>query len=345
MAELPPDYDSNADTGGIAATRPDGGSSGSTPRWVKILGIHALIVGLLFLILHLTLNGPGGHGPSGRLKPLDAEAIGQAAGTKAMTSEDGAVRIGWARDDIKVMVDKMPMKSFAGLASVAAFQSAQHGAIVMGDMVVFQDEVTPAMDAAFKHGLEVTGLHNHFFFDEPKVWFMHIGGSGDAEKLAAGVKAAWDASKEVRKQNPQPADSFPGSVADANGSLNVKQIEEVLGHKSQAQDGVVKISIRREGQMHGVKIGRSMGLSTAVAFSGSDDYAAVYGDFIMTGGEVQPVLKALREHGIHIVALHNHMVGEEPAFYFTHFWGKGPAKELAQGIKAALEVQRRATTS
>ena len=104
----------------------------------------------------------------------------------------------------------------------------------------------------------------------------------------------------------------------------------------------MKVSIGREGEMHGVKIGGSMGLGTWAAFSGSNDYAAVDGDFIMTGREVQPVLKALRKHGIHIVALHNHMIGEEPAFFFTHYWGKGPAEELAKGIKAGLEAQRQA---
>ena len=152
--------------------------------------------------LAIAQEKPGGH--------LNAKAIGQAAGTKATTTDDGVVRIGWARDDVKVTVDKMPLKPFAGLGSWAAFQSGPHGAMVMGDTVVFQDEVTPAMDAAFEHGLEVTALHNHFFFDEPKVYFMHIGGQGDPKQLAAGVKAVWDAIKDVRKKNPQPAESFPG---------------------------------------------------------------------------------------------------------------------------------------
>ncbi|HEV8579516.1 MAG TPA: DUF1259 domain-containing protein [Thermoanaerobaculia bacterium] len=288
------------------------------------------------------LVGGGGRMPGGSDGRLDAEAIGKAAGTKAMTAEDGVVAIRWVRDDVKVTVDKMPLKPFAGLGSVAAFHRGRRGAMVMGDMVVFQDEVTPAMDAAFRNGLEVTGLHNHFAFDEPKVYFMHIGGSGDAEKLAAGVKAIWDAIKEVRKKNPQPADNLPGKVPEAKGSLSAEEIEHILGRKGRAQGGVVMISIGREGQMHGVKIGESMGLGTTVAFSGGDDYAVVYGDFIMTGAEVQPVLRTLRQHGTHIVALHNHMIGEAPPFYFAHFWGKGPAKELAQGIKAALEVQREA---
>jgi hypothetical protein len=349
MADLSSYPDSDSDTGDSAGVGPGQATIG-VPRWVKVFGIIALALVLLFVILHLTSGGLGGHAlhqsltqEKERHNHLDAEAIGKAAGTKAMTTEDGVVRIGWARDDVKVTVDKMPLKPFAGLGSVAAFHSWRHGAMVMGDMVVFQDEVSPAMDAAFKNGLEVTALHNHFSFDEPKVYFMHIGGSGDAERLAGGVKAVWDAIKEARKKNPQPAESFPGNVPDANGSLSAKNIEDILGHKGQSRDGVVRVSIGRDGQMHGVEIGESMGLNTIAAFSGSGDYAVVYGDFIMTGTEAQPVLKTLREHGIHIVALHNHMIGEEPALYFAHFWGKGPARELAQGIKAALEAQQKAS--
>jgi hypothetical protein len=269
---------------------------------------------------------------------LDAGPIGRAAGTQTTTAPDGVVRIAWGRTDVAVSVDGMPLKPFAGLGSWAAFTPASHGAMVMGDTVVFQDEVTPAMDAAFASGLEVTGLHNHFFFDEPKVYFMHIGGSGEPEKLAAGVKAVWDAIKKVRAESPKPAMHFGGPAPTA-GTVNSSAIEQVLGHKSETQAGVVKVTIGRDGTMHGVKVTGSMGLTTWAAFSGSDAAAAVDGDFIMTTAEVQPVLRRLRKAGIHIVALHNHMVGEQPAFYFTHFWGKGPAAELARGVKSALDAQ------
>ncbi len=269
---------------------------------------------------------------------LDAEKIGQAAGAKAAATKDGVVRIGWPRTDVKVTVDGMHLKPFAGLGSWAAFTPAKHGAMVMGDTVVFQDEVSPAMDAAFHHGLEVTALHNHFFYDEPRVFFMHIGGTGDPEKLAAGVKAVWDAIKRVRADRPQPATRFDGKVPAA-GKVAAGPLEKILGHKGESQDGMVKFVVGRAGTMHGVKVGGSMGLTTWAAFSGGDDLAAVDGDFIMTAGEVQPVLRALRKAGIHVVALHNHMAGEQPAYYFTHFWGKGPAGELARGLKAALLAQ------
>jgi hypothetical protein len=272
-----------------------------------------------------------------QVQKLDSEKIAAAAATKTTTAQDGVVRIAWARNDVAVTVDGMPMKPFAGFGSWAAFKAAPHGAMVMGDTVVFQDEVTPAMDAAFAQGLEVTGLHNHFFFDEPKVYFMHIGGRGEPEKLAGGVKSVWDAIKRVRAESPKPAARFTGP---APGALTAAAIEDSLGQKSESQDGIVKVTIGREGSMHGVKIGGSMGLTTWAAFSGSDGAAAVDGDFIMTGDEVQPVLRALRKSGIHIVALHNHMIGEQPAFYFAHFWGKGPAAELGRGLRFALDAQK-----
>jgi hypothetical protein len=214
--------------------------------------------------------------------------------------------------------------------------------MVMGDTVVFEDEVSPAMDAAFANGLEVSALHNHFFYDEPKVYFMHIGGQGAPDKLAAAVKGVWDAIKKVRADHAAPGKRFAGEIPK-EGKVDAAPIEKALGHKSEAQQGVVKVTIGREGSMHGVKVGGSMGLTTWAAFSGSDELAAVDGDFAMTAEEVQPVLRALRKAGIHIVALHNHMIGEQPAIYFTHFWGKGSTQELAKGVKAALDAQKGAT--
>src|SRR5262249_17634476 len=288
--------------------------------------------------------GGGGLLALGRAdRQLDAEKIAVASGRKAAGTKDGVVRIAWARTDVPVTVDGMPLQPFAGLGSWAAFTPAPHGAMVMGDTVVFQDEVTPAIDAAFAGGLEVTALHNHFFYDEPKVYFMHIGGQGEPEKLAGAVKGVWDAIKKVRAEHATPATRFTHEVPQ-QGKIDAVTIERILGHKSETQNGVVKVTIGREGTMHRVKVGGSMGLTTWAAFSGSDALAAVDGDFIMTAQEVQPVLRALRKAGIHIVALHNHMVGEEPAFYFTHFWGKGSTVDLANGLKSALEAQKAAGT-
>jgi hypothetical protein len=216
--------------------------------------------------------------------------------------------------------------------------------MVMGDTVVFQDEVTPAIDAAFANGLEVTGLHNHFFFDEPKVYFMHIGGSGDPEKLARGVKEVWDAIKKVRAASRAPAARFAGEVPKT-GTIDAAALDKVFGVKNETKPGMVKYTLTREGKMHGVKVGGSMGLTTWAAFQGSDDHAVVAGDFIMSANEVQPVLRSLRKGNLHIVALHNHMIGEDPAFYFVHFWGKGPTRDLAAGLQGALHAQKNSALS
>ena len=269
---------------------------------------------------------------------LDSDAIGKAAGTAATTQPDGVVRIGWSRSDVDVRVDGMPFKPQAGLGSWAAFKESPKGTMVMGDTVVFQDEVDAAMDAAFAGGLEVTALHNHFFYDDPKVYFMHIGGQGDPVKLAAGVKRMWDAVKAVRSASPEPVNRFPGRIPTA-GTIDASVIDKILGTKGKVNNGVVKVSFPREGSMNGVTIGGTMGLSSWAAFQGKDDLASMDGDFIMTGAEVQPVLRAMRKAGIHVVALHNHMTDEEPGFYFTHFWATGSVEKLTRGFKAVLDAQ------
>lgn len=269
---------------------------------------------------------------------FDPATIGTAAGVEAKLQPDGAIRIGWTRSDVPVTVDGVRLSPAAGLGSWASFTSMGDQAMVMGDTVVFQDEVDAAIDAAFAHGLSVTGLHNHFFYDQPRVYFMHIGGEGAPAKLAAGVKAVWDAAKAIRAAHPQPAQGF-GGATPVPGKLSAQALASVIGHPTPVADGVAKVTVAREGQMHGHSIGASMGLTTWAAFSGSDGLATVDGDFIMTGDEVRPVLQALRKAGIHIVALHNHMMGENPNYYFTHFWGKGEAADLARGFRAALDAQ------
>ena len=293
----------------------------------------------LLLIFSLALL-PDGAAASAADKPLDAKAIGAAAGATANADADGVVKVGWSRDDVAVKVDGMPLPPAAGLGSWAAFTPMPGGdAMVMGDTVVFQDEVDAAMDAAFGHGLEVMALHNHFFYDEPRVFFMHIGGEGDPVVLAQGVKAVWDAIKAVRKSHPAPADGFPGGVPQP-GALDAKTLAVTLGNPLADNKGVLKMTVARKGGMHGMTIGGAMGLTTWAAFAGSDTLASMDGDFIMSAQEVQPVLHALRLAGIHVVALHNHMIGGDPQFFFLHFWGKGPAASLAKGLRSALDAQR-----
>jgi hypothetical protein len=272
--------------------------------------------------------------------PIDPDVIEKAAETKATVAANGVVRIGWARDDVPVTVDGMRLAPPAGLGTWAAFTAAPEGAVVMGDTVVFQDEVDAAMDAALASGLDVTAVHNHFFFDEPKVYFMHIGGRGEQQRLASAVKSVWNAIRKVRAERPQPATSFEGRAV-TSGSIDPATIGKIFELEPSVSEGVVKVSIGHEGAIYGVSVGEPMGLNTWAAFSGTDDHAAVDGDFIMTAQEVQPVLRSLRRSGIHVVALHNHMIGGEPQFYFLHYWGKGRAADLAEAVKAALSAQER----
>jgi hypothetical protein len=212
------------------------------------------------------------------------------------------------------------------------------GAMVMGDNVVFQDEVDAAMDAAFAHGLEVSALHNHFFYSDPPVFFMHINGHGNPVALAEGVQAVWAAIRSVRARQPSPAQHFSGGVP-VLGHLDATGISRALGQPVKDIQGVLKASIGRTSTMDGMTIGGTLGLTTWIAFVGSDKLSVADGDFIMYGRDVQVVLHALRRAGFHVVALHNHMIGEKPAVYFTHFWGKGSALDLALGFKSALEAQ------
>ncbi len=289
------------------------------------------LVSLLLALAATTLSAPA-------TSEANEELISKIMGVPAATTPDGVIRVAWPRDDVPLAVDGLPLQPAMGLTSWAGFQATSGGARVMGETVVFEDEVDAAMDAALAAGIEITALHNHFFFDNPKVYFMHIGGRGSVESLAGGVREMWDAVKDVRQQNPLPVTRFSGGTP-SHGEMDTARLEEILGHKGRARGSVFKITIGRNAEMRGVGFGASMGLTTWMAFTGGDELAAVAGDFAMTAEEVQPVLRALRKSKISVVALHNHMLGESPSLYFTHFWGKGPAVALARGLRAALDAQ------
>src|SRR5262245_36907679 len=272
---------------------------------------------------------------------LDTAAIERATGLKGtMIADENVFKVGKPRTDVKVNIDGWAMSPFMGLGSWAAFTPAHGGShvMMMGDTALFEDEVNPAMGAAFDAGLEVTALHNHFFFDEPKVYFMHIGGSGDAATLAAGVKKVYDKVAEIRAANPTPAKAFSGTIASPS-SITPAALEAALGVKGQASQGMYKIVIGRPAAMHGVAVGKEMGVNTWAAFAGSDDAAVIDGDFAMLENELQPVLHAMRKEGINIVAIHQHMAHEQPRYLFLHYWGKGKAAALAQSLRRVLDAQ------
>ena len=273
---------------------------------------------------------------------LDTNQIQQVIGIKgAWNATEGVYKITSPRTDVKVSVDGWTMPPFMGLASWAAFNEGKtNDAMVMGDNVLFQDEVNPVMSVALDNGLSVTALHNHFFYDDPKVFFMHISGEGLAEHLATAIRKVWDKVKEIRAANPQPATTFGGAAMPPTNSITGKTIEDILGVKGQANSGMFKIVIGRTTKLPcGCTMTKDMGVNTWAAFAGADDNALVDGDFAVEENQLQPVLKSLRHDGINIVTIHSHMTEENPRILFLHYWGRGNTADLAKSLKAALDTQ------
>jgi hypothetical protein len=268
---------------------------------------------------------------------LDAAKIDELIGLKGtMSAKEGVYKVTFPRDDVKVVVDGWKMPPFMGLGTWAAFTETKNGAMVMGDTVLFEDEVNPVMSVALDNGLSVTALHNHFFFDHPKVYFMHIEGEGTVEQLAGAVRKVYDKIKEIRAANPQLKDSFDTTPLPEKSSISAEPLNKLFGMSGEANNGMLKFSIGHPATMHGVKIDNAMGVNTWMAFAGSDDNAVVDGDFAVTEDQLQSALKAMRVGGINIVAIHSHMTHEQPRILFFHYWGRGPAKKLAEAIQGAL---------
>jgi hypothetical protein len=210
---------------------------------------------------------------------------------------------------------------------------------MMGDLVLTQEEVNPVMSALLDNGLEATALHNHFFWDEPRVFYMHVHGHGSAADLARKVKPALDLiGKGAARPGTAPASAAAASTAPAS-SIDTAKIAQITGHQGEQNGSVYKITVGRDDLKlteMGAPINARMGLNTWAAFVGTNDNAAIAGDVAMLANEVTPVLKALRQNGIDIVAIHHHMTGTSPTIYFLHYWGTGGAETLALGFKAAL---------
>src|SRR4051812_45729557 len=253
-----------------------------------------------------------------------------------MNEKEGVYKVTFPRNDVKVVVDGWTMPPFMGLGTWAAFIATKDGAMVMGDTVLFEDEVNPAMSAALDNALSVTALHNHFFFDHPKVYFMHIEGQGTVEQLAGAVRKVYDKIKEVRAANPQPKDSFGEKSLPDKNSISPAPLNDIFKLNGEVNNGMVKFSIGHPASMHGIKIDNAMGVNTWMAFAGTDEDAVVDGDFAVTEDQLHSAIKAIRAGGINIVAIHSHMTHEAPRILFFHYWGRGPAKKLAKAIQGAI---------
>lgn len=270
----------------------------------------------------------------GTKKELDIGKIEQTLGMRGVT-KDGEYKVTVPQNDLDVVVDGFKIIPPMGLGSWAAFTSTSDGAMVMGDIVVTGTDLKPVQQEVIRQGLTVTAIHNHFLRDEPHVMYMHIGGMGAEEKLAQGVRAVLEKVKEVRGMNPADGSKEPVAF-----SLDTARLNSILGSTGEMSRGVYKHTIGRPDvdlKDHSAEVTSFLGFNTWAAWQGTPEKAAVAGDFAMLEDEVAPVIKALVENDIEVVAVHNHMVHEEPRIFFLHYWGVGPAEKLAIGLKAALD--------
>ncbi len=275
--------------------------------------------------------------------PKEYQNVLSALGKKG-DYEDGVLKINIPRGDIHVTVDGMATPTPFGFGGwLAMTKGAGNKDVMMGDLVLLQEEVNPVMSALLDQGLEVTALHNHFFYDEPRMFYMHVMGHGSPAELAAEAKPALELIGHVPHREGN-AGRAPGGAADPQAEktdkIDADKIAQIVGHNGEQTGAVYKITVGRD-DLHvrdmGAVIGTRMGLNTWAAFTGTQGNAQVAGDVAMLGNEVQPVLKALRGHGLDVVAIHQHMIDSQPRIIFLHYWGKGPADKLATGFRAALD--------
>jgi Domain of Unknown Function (DUF1259) len=268
---------------------------------------------------------------------MNTGAIERLTGAKgALDEKEGVFKVSVPRKDLSVVIAGVKMTPPMGLTSWAAFKRDRKDDMVMGDLVLVQDQISPVMSAALDNGLEVTALHNHFVWDSPRIMFMHIGGVGPERDLATAVGRVFAEIKQTTGKNQQP----DAQIDPARSSLDPAKLDSALGVKGQYKDGVYKFVVGRTTRIDDVEIGNQMGVNTWGTFAGSDDNAVVDGDFAMRQSELQPVLKTLRKARINVVAIHQHMVGEEPRIMFLHYWGVAPVGDLTKGIRSALDQTR-----
>ena len=290
----------------------------------------------IFFIALLAFQITDGQGSKKSVQPIDTTAIEKIIGIKGK-SNNGEYKITVPQNDLSIEVDGFKIIPAMGLGTWIAFTPSKNGAMIMGDVVITETDLKPVQQEIINQGLTITAIHNHFVRNHPNVMYMHVDGSGSVESMAQKAKAVLDKVKEVRGGDPSKGTASTESVAN---TLDTKKLDEILGYKAEMSKGVYKYTIGRPDVKlteHGVPVSTFLGFNTWAAFQGSPDKAAVCGDFTMLENEVAPVIKALVENGIEVVAVHNHMVQEQPKIFFLHYWGIGNAELLAKGLKAALD--------
>src|SRR5215831_1130744 len=268
--------------------------------------------------------------------PSDYQQVMKIVG-KQGDYKANVLKVNIPRNDLHMQIAGLSLPTPFGFGGWFAMTKGDGGEeVVMGDFVLTQEEVNPVMSALLDHGLEVTALHNHFFWDEPRVFFMHIHGHGKALDLANDLKPAIDL---IGQSKPAGGGQTPSAPAK-QGALDADKIAKIVGHAGEQNGPVYKITLGRDDlavKEMGATINARMGLNTWAAFFGSNDDAAVAGDIAMLETEVQPTLRALRANGLDVVAIHHHMINSRPVIIFLHYWGRGSAGKLAAGFKAALD--------
>ena len=294
------------------------------------------LVGLAVLASSVVLSADALQAkPGGTMAMLDTARIEQLTGAKgALDTKEGVFKVSVPRTDLAINVAGVHVTPAMGLTSWAAFMPSEQATMVMGDMVLLENQVNQVMDAALGNGLEVTALHNHFLWDQPRVMFMHIGGHGDGTALATAIGKVFAKIKETSAVDPGPPAARPEIGGTGPDSA---KLDAILGEHGTLTAGVYKVVVGRVTTMDEMKVGSAMGVNTWAAFGGSAEKAVVDGDVAMLESELQGVLKALRAVGINIVAIHQHMAGEQPRVLFLHFWGLGRAEDLARGLRTALD--------
>jgi Domain of Unknown Function (DUF1259) len=247
----------------------------------------------------------------------------------------GVLKVNIPRSDLKMTIAGVSTPTPFGFGGwVALTKSADGTDVMMGDLVLLQEEVNPVMSALLENGIDVTALHNHFFWDDPHVYYMHVHGMGKAADLAKRVKPALDLIGHV------PAPGVKGALATSGAALDTEKLAKIVGYAGEQTGAVYKITVGRDDlamKDHGAAINARMGLNTWAAFYGTQEDAVVAGDVAMLENEVTPVLKTLRKNGIDVVAIHHHMTEEKPMVIFLHYWGRGSAEKLAGAVKTALD--------
>jgi len=288
---------------------------------------------ILLLTLAIVAGVPT---PNTQDMPADYKGVLSFLG-KAGDFKDGVLKVNIPRNDVRVTIAGRPAPTPFGFGGWVAMTKSDGGSdVMMGDLVLQENEVNPVMSAVLTNGLDVTALHNHFFWDQPRMFYMHVHGMGAAADLSRRIKPAIDLIDEAVKRAGQP-----GAAPAAPGTLDDAALAKIVGQSGERNGAVYKITIGRSDltiKEHGALINARMGLNTWAAFTGTDADAMVAGDVAMLDREVTPVLKALRDRGINIVAIHHHMTSATPSIYFLHYFGTGPAPKLAEGVRAALDL-------